>query len=265
MIASLRKNLERRVYEALSTRVRPSELAALATVALGIRRRPHVVDGKTFFIDPVSNFGFRLYRDGFYEPETTMALEECLHADDTFVDLGANEGYFSVLASSRVGPGGSVFAIEPQSRCWPIIIQNILDNDCQNVKLLPFGIAAERGALEIVLTPTTNTGGSSFVSTGRALFWPRQRVHVMSLREVFTRYAIGKVALMKVDIEGYELVALESGKEVLATGQIENLLVEVHPRQLRELGRNPAEVEQLLTSFGYVRSTSHPDLFGRAA
>lgn len=248
----LRAQVEPRLFEALSTRVRPTELAALLTVALGIKRRPFEAEHGTFYIDPVSNFGFRLYQEGRYEPETIAVLEQCLSDGDTFVDLGANEGYFSVLASRLVGDG-KVFAIEPQRRCWTVILQNLVDNDCQNVTLVPYGVAREEGSFEMVLTPPTNTGASSFVVSQRSSLWPRQTVHVLPLDTIFERYDIDEVALIKIDIEGYELDALESAREVLSSGRIQNLLVEVHPKQLATLGRDPAEIQRLLEGYGYRR------------
>lgn len=250
--AGLRQQLEPRVYEALSTKVRPTELAALMTKALGIKRRPFETQHGTFYIDPVSNFGFRLFKDGIYEPETIEILERVLEPGDTFVDLGANEGYFSVLASRLVGDG-RVFAIEPQQRCWPVIVQNLVENDCANVTLVPYGVSKEAGSFEMVLTPQTNTGASSFVASKRASLWPRQTVHVLPLDEIFERYGIGEVALIKIDIEGYELDALESARQVLGSGRIEKLLVEIHPKQLAALGRDPAEVQKLLEGYGYRR------------
>lgn len=250
--AGLRQQLEPRVYEALSTKVRPTELAALMTKALGIKRRPFEARHGTFYIDPVSNFGFRLFKDGVYEPETIEILESVLEPGDTFVDLGANEGYFSVLASRLVGDG-RVFAIEPQQRCWPVIVQNMVENDCANVTLVPYGVSKEAGSFEMVLTPPTNTGASSFVASKRASLWPRQTVHVLPLDEIFERFGMGEVALIKIDIEGYELEALESAREVLGSGRIKRLLVEIHPKQLAALGRDPAEVQRLLEGYGYRR------------
>ncbi|HRE87558.1 MAG TPA: FkbM family methyltransferase [Myxococcota bacterium] len=250
--SGVRERLEPHLYETLSTKIRPTELAALMTRALGIKRRRFESGYGVFDIDPVSNFGFRLFKDGVYEPETIELLERCLGAGDTFVDLGANEGYFSVLASRLVGHG-QVFAIEPQRRCWPVIVQNLADNDCANVTLVPYGVAREACTFELVLTPPTNTGASSFVASRRGSLWPRQTVHALPLDEILARYSVGEVALMKVDIEGYELEALESAGEALASGRIHNLIVEVHPRQLAELGRDPGDVQRILEGHGYQR------------
>ncbi len=58
---------------------------------------------------------------------------------------------------------------------------------------------------------------------------------------------------MKIDIEGFELNALQSLGEWLTDGRIKNLLVELHPRQLKALGQSVEQVAELLTRSGYQK------------
>ena len=63
-----------------------------------------------------------------------------------------------------------------------------------------------------------------------------------------------KVKLLKIDCEGYEFEALKGAAESLRRKAFENLLIEYHPRQLRELGQNPGEIEAYLGSMGYEKT-----------
>ena len=69
------------------------------------RRRELSFGDHVFYADPSSGLGMSLLR-GSYEPGTVAALRKYLRAGATFLDLGANEGLFSVLASELVGPEG---------------------------------------------------------------------------------------------------------------------------------------------------------------
>ena len=87
-------------------RIRPAPLASALAHITGLNRREFVhTEHGIFVVTPMSNLGFHLRRDE-YEPATTAVLYEYLTPGAVFVDLGANEGYFTVLASrSGRSPG----------------------------------------------------------------------------------------------------------------------------------------------------------------
>ena len=97
-------------------RIRPAPLAVLIKALLLVRRVEHPTPEGVFWIDPASSQGGALARNGIYEPELLATVKTRLGPGDTVVDVGANEGYFSVVASRRVGSTGRVIAIEPQAR-----------------------------------------------------------------------------------------------------------------------------------------------------
>ncbi|MGI0480748.1 hypothetical protein ACN4EE_08150 [Geminocystis sp. CENA526] len=83
--------------------IRPTQLGELIKTILGIKRfNLETSMGQLFYIDPVSNFGFNLLSKGIYEPQMTQLLYLLLRDSDTFIDIGGNEGYFSIIASSLV-------------------------------------------------------------------------------------------------------------------------------------------------------------------
>jgi hypothetical protein len=114
-------------------KLRPALLASFVARVCGLNKRRLVrTEEGTFFINPISNFGSILLA-GEYEPQMGAVLRSYLRPGDVFIDMGANEGYFSVLASSLVGPHGTVIAVEPQSRLQGVIQTNIGENTCSNV------------------------------------------------------------------------------------------------------------------------------------
>src|SRR5689334_14273446 len=114
--------------------VRPAQAADMLKSLLRIRRRNLVTElGYTFHVDPVSVFGNALMDACVYEPGLTRVFCAVLRRGDAVIDLGANEGYFSVLAGSLVGPDGCVHCIEPQSRLQTILRNNLAANCIHNV------------------------------------------------------------------------------------------------------------------------------------
>jgi hypothetical protein len=86
--------------------------------------------GQRFLVDPVSVFELNLIGDGVYEPQLTSLVGQILRPGDVFVDVGGNEGYFSVVAAACAGDG-HVYCIEPQSRLLPIIAANSHSERCE--------------------------------------------------------------------------------------------------------------------------------------
>jgi FkbM family methyltransferase len=200
------------------------------------------------YLDPVSNLGNRLIREGSYEMEITNQIKSLLKEGDNFVDVGANEGYFSVLASQQIGTSGRVISIEPQERLWRIILKNSVLNNLCNIQLIPFAASDSSSELEIVLTPSVNTGSSGAVRSNRNLLWSRQKTQTLTLDKIIGDLPI---KLMKIDIEGFELLALQGAEKILHSKQVKNIIVELHPKQLALLGQSEIQVTSLLNKFGY--------------
>ena len=164
-----------RYYEFIAEKLHPAELVVFVKKCLRIRRRYFSFNNLNFFIDPVSHFGLRILRDKMYEPQVTSFVEQLLLPGDVFMDLGANEGYFSIIASKIVGDNGKVFCIEPQRRLWPVLLDNFIANECHNIQLLPYAVGPEKGEAELILTPSINTGSSKIKKSVRTTFWAQVR------------------------------------------------------------------------------------------
>jgi FkbM family methyltransferase len=76
-----------------------------------------------------------VWRTGHYEPLTTRFIIDCLSLGDTFVDIGAHFGYFSLLASRLVGPTGKVISIEAMPSTFLALKNNVERNGIANAEL----------------------------------------------------------------------------------------------------------------------------------
>jgi len=228
-------------------------LATALKKILRISYREVRVGSRLFWLDPASNFGSRLIAEGSYEKELSTTLSRLLKPGDVFVDLGANEGYFSVLAGEIVGEEGHVYAVEPQARLWPVILRNLMLNGLTGCTLIPYAVGPSEGFTDLLLYPSINTGASTGVWSPRRRGFKRQKVGMMPLELMFHKFRITKVSVLKIDIEGYELDALRSLGSGLHEGAVENILMELHPAQLGQLGQSVEEVWSLLEKNGYEK------------
>ena len=250
-------------YEFIAKKLRPRELALFVKWLLRVKRFIYTLpDGKKFFLDPISDFGLKILKNNNYETEMTEQVISFLKPGDSFIDLGSNEGYFSILASGLVGQTGKVIAIEPQQRLWEVIVHNSVLNSCANIQLLPFGISSRSGETVMNLYPSLNTGASSLssnfnfkISFGaiRKKIYGQQKIYTKTLDELVDTLP-KKIKLIKIDIEGFEFEALKGSEQLLKQHVFENLLVEIHPAALSALGQNEAQLIDFITKFGYRKS-----------
>jgi FkbM family methyltransferase len=234
-------------------RIRPAPLASALAHITGLNRREFVhTEHGTFFVAPMSQLGFHL-RHGEYEAATTAVLRKCLTPGDVFVDLGANEGYFTVLASQLVGPQGIVIAIEPQSRLQSVITANLEANNCRNVRVVKAVVSSKTQKVSLALASATNNGSSSlFKHTKYPL--PREEVQSFTLGDLFASIEVKRCDLLKMDIEGAEYDALTGAHELLKRGIIRNMTIEVHDSILERRGLSWGRVHEVILECGY-RST----------
>ncbi|MBV8732567.1 MAG: FkbM family methyltransferase [Acidobacteriia bacterium] len=177
-------------------------------------------------------------------------LNRYLPYGGTFIDLGANEGYFSVLASHIVGPEGRVVAIEPQSRLQEVIRENLSVNHCSNVRLIRCVVAGETGRMRLSLAPSTNTGSSSLFR-GTKYPIPTEEVESFNLADLLDKADLDSCDLMKVDIEGAEYDVFMAAKEVLEKGILRNIALEYHEGVLSSRGLSREELHDQMIESGY--------------
>lgn len=201
-------------------------------------------------MDPVSHLGDLLIREGRYEPDMEATLRRHLRPGGVFANVGANEGYFSVLAGQIVGPTGRVLAVEPQARLRSVIEENVRLNGLQNVRLETAAVSDAEGTAELYLAPDLNTGASGLARQTRYAV-PTQQVRMTTLAKLLSTAGIGPIDLMKMDIEGFEYEAILGSKEQFRDGSVRAFALELHPNVIRGRGHDPEELVKFLSGCGY--------------
>lgn len=218
-----------------------------------LARLPRRLGGAAFECDLRDDISRQACFCGVYAAGETEAVRSLLPTGAVFVDVGANWGYFSLIAASRVGTDGRVLALEPDPRLLTMLQANIRHNGFGQVTAL--GVAAADRQREVELVgfdwSTGNFGLSRIAGpreTGRG---PRFAVPADSLEQILGRHRVESVDLLKMDIEGAESFALEGLRPMLKTSRIRRLLIELHPDQLAAFGTDPEHVVEPLLAAGY--------------
>lgn len=225
-------NIRGVLYSTLAS-LRPAWLAQRIKEAAGIERRVVQTREGAFYIDPVSLLGQYLLSDGVHEKEMVRVVKTILRPGDVFIDAGANEGYFSVIASRIVGKGRSI-AIEPQSRLIEVIKKNAEINSVE-IEVLRSAVSNKNGEAEIKLAPAVNSGSSGFMRKTRYSL-PSERVKKRTLSSILNQIDVERVDLLKMDIEGHEYEAVMGSKEVFRSHRVKAIALELHTDILTEKG-----------------------------
>ena len=106
---------------------------------------------------------------GVWEPNISNAIENLLIPGDVFVDVGANIGYDTLLASTLVGSSGTVVSIEALPSTFENLSKNVACNSAKNVRIVNAAVAEKSGPVTIYSAPKANIGASTIVK-GREFF-----------------------------------------------------------------------------------------------
>jgi FkbM family methyltransferase len=238
-----------RLLQALLS-IRPAPIGVFLKRALRIKRIVvHTAQGK-YWLDPATNLAASILTNGTYEPNMQRTLLALLRPGNVFVDLGANEGYFTIQGAKLTEPDGRVIAVEPQDRIIPVLQENIRLNSVKNVELFHAAISDKSGAGKLHLAPDLNSGSSSFYRTTKYSV-PTQTTKTITLAELLNESDITQVDLMKVDIEGAEYEAILGSPEIFKDHRIKAIALELHPVVLERHGKSASRIESFLAEAGY--------------
>lgn len=201
----------------------------------------------------------RLREVGIWEPFETSLLLELLQPGDVFVDVGANLGYFTILAAARVGEHGRVFAFEPDPDNFALLQANCLANGFDQRVCAVRGALADYDGHGTLYLSEDNLGDHQvFDASGT------RRSHSISLLnggDYLDSMATG-VDLLKVDTQGSEYAVMTGLMPYLRKLEAPpQIIVELTPLSLRQAGASGRELidclAQLRQPFWIVDHIEH--------
>jgi FkbM family methyltransferase len=181
-----------------------------------------------------------IYFTGRWEDEIASHVRH-LGPGDLFVDVGANVGYFSLLAASR---GADVIAFEPDPECCVQLDANALINGYA-IDARRLAISDEKGESTLYLAPAENRGGSS-LKTGKGPSLP------VPTDTLDAQLDGRKPTLVKIDVEGAEVRVLRGARALLSSNAPPDIICEVSEFSLKELGSSKDELFALMAEHGFA-------------
>jgi FkbM family methyltransferase len=186
---------------------------------------------------------------GCFEREETRLVLHYLQSGMTFVDVGANAGYFTFLAASRVGNAGRVLAIEPDPVLFVKLDGAVRANGLTRVTPLNVGLGRRADELSLFIPPPSH--GNRAPTMTPVAGWEEVRVPVRTLDRILEEQRVGVVDILKIDVEGFEAEVLAGALEALTAGRVRAVLCEFNRYWLEQQGTTPERVWQSLLDHGF--------------
>lgn len=221
--------LHRRVYEG----IRPAEVEVL-------------VNGFSMVVDPRDEIlGALLIRGKDWENYETQLFTEAIAPGMVVIDVGANIGYYTLIAARAVGSEGTVVAFEPEPDNFRLLSRNVDGSGFSDRVTLIQGAVGAKDGTATLFRDFDNLGAHSLaeenlVSVGSV------EVPSFRLAEALVQRGIERIDILKLDAQGAEGLVIGGAKEMLLRNPV-RVFMEYWPTGLRRMGTDPEALLRMLS------------------
>lgn len=192
----------------------------------------------------------QIWFNGAYEPVEAYLFSQLLEPGMTVLDIGANVGQYTLLASSAVGPTGQVHSFEPVPATFARLQQHVELNQLTNVTLNQAALWMEETTLDLGLAEDQADNIGSYSVGDADVDQGKITARAIRLRDYAQDHDLDRLDLVKMDIEGAELFALKGGRALFDRFH-PVILLEVNRAALRKLDTEPETLWRFVEDIGY--------------
>jgi len=223
------------------------------------RALTYLRSGQKIFVDTRSvDIGTHLMLGGWWESNYATAFCNLLKPGDIMLDIGANHGFYSLIAAPRVAPGGHIYAFEPRKTFYDLIMASVSVNGLGDiVSVANLALGDSDGDVTMAFDRYWS-GGSHIEIGGRQgadshtpTALERESVKCVSL-DNYLGGKLDKVDVIKMDIEGAEGLALKGMSKIIDRSRNLKMMMEFCPAMLAGFECDADFVVQFLESRGFM-------------
>ncbi len=192
----------------------------------------------------------RLIYEGFEKEETDYVVS-VLNDGDVFIDIGANIGLYSLIASKIVGNTGKVICFEPSPSTFGRLIENMKLNDLKNIDLRNIGLSDAIKEMTFYVSNNGYDAWNSFAPSQDNKLESSIIVPVSTLDTELKDIDVSKIKLIKIDVEGWEKFVLFGGKDFFVNFN-PIVMVEFTEENTFNAGYAVHDIYDIMQDFGYV-------------
>lgn len=210
----------------------------------------HQLDNDLYIVLYNDSILCKLIYFGFEETELSF-LKKYLRKGDTFFDIGANIGLYSLYASEIIGETGVTYAFEPTPTTFIRLVENINLNNYKNIKAINIGFSNKKMLADFNISNDGYDAWNSFAKLNQLQNSSTIKVNVETLDSFIIEQNISKIDLVKLDVEGWEKFVLEGGSKLLSSKKPPVFLIEFTEEHAFAAGYYCGELYDCMCSFGF--------------
>ncbi|HMR92392.1 MAG TPA: FkbM family methyltransferase [Chitinophagaceae bacterium] len=228
-----------------------------------------IFNGLLMQVCPAEHIQRQILWHGIYEKEASHFARSLLRPGDVMIDIGANTGYYTLIAAAAVKQQGRVIAFEPVPRLRHLLEAQLVTNRLGNVTVESAALGEQKGQAAFFVAGDDNTGMSGLR--------PQENFSGVTLQADITpldtwlaTHPQPAIRLIKIDTEGAELQVLRGMRHTIEKYQ-PVLLLELMNELLALFNHHATEIYDLLQGTGYKaytikkRNRLAPAMYGQTA
>jgi FkbM family methyltransferase len=178
----------------------------------------------------------------------TKIFRSAIKKGMTVVDIGANLGCYTLMAANLVGEKGKVFAFEPDSENFSLLLKNIEANGHQNVKASDIAISDKLGKIKLFLSEE-HRGNHKIYDSGEG----RRTVGVQTIPlDNFFKGESARIDVIKIDVEGAEAMVFAGMKQIIKANPKVTIFMEFGPKALKSAGSSAEDLLKTIKNQGFL-------------
>jgi FkbM family methyltransferase len=228
------------VYERLHAALKPTDRYAVVRLDKGFRMNLDLADPEQL----------KVYFYGHYHERYEADLvQRLLQGDEVFWDVGANVGYFTLVAATALNHRGQIVAFEPGKNAYARLVANIALNPYRNIQTFPVAVTDQEGEAVLHLLGDIADSSASLYPAAQAQAG-QEVCRTVSLDHFLAAEGLRPPDLIKLDAEGAELAVLQGAARLIHDSP-PLFLMEMEEKNLAAAGASKAAVTHYLTGCGY--------------
>lgn len=203
--------------------------------------------------------GFRFYNLSNSDQKDIDIIVKILQGQSgNIVDIGANHGWFSLYLASLF-PNRSIFSFEPISHSFDYLQRNVELNGFCNIYCYNIGLG-KHNTKQSFYYDRSHLTRSGLKDNTRCWFPKKEVCCIVSLDYFSTINDLGEIALIKLDIEGAELLAIEGGRNIISSyGPI--IYIEIFEKWINKYHYSANDISSYLLNMGYIGTVFRRGVF----